>query len=205
METGVTVRAPRRAKLEPVGVAADALRQLKFNFGATGLGLRQGVTATYAEWEACGDWLRAVDGAVQWWVGDWLRLGEELFGEEHAQALDMEAGWDQRSLDQMRWVAERVAPAARRADLSWAHHREVAAVDDSARQREWLARAAAGDGEGRWPVDRLRREVQAAKRLAAGQEPAAPVLWVAVEARDEADAERLRAQFEAEGRKVKVR
>lgn len=202
MEEATVMAPPRRlTKLAPVGVAADALRQVKFDFAATALAPRQGFKPTYAEWEACGDWLRSVDGAVQWWIGDWLRMGEELFGEEHAQALDLDTSWDQRTLEQMRWVSDKVSVAVRRGDLSWAHHREVAALETPQAQKDWLERAATGTDGVRWPVDRLRRELQAKKKGGG----ASATLWVMVEAHDAEDADRIKHKYEAEGRKVKVR
>lgn len=187
------------ARTGPTGVAAEALHQVKFDFGVTGLALRQSFKLSYEEWEACGVWLRAVDRAVQWWVGDWMRLGEEQFGEEHAQALELGGGWDERTLQNMRWVAERVARSVRRADLSWAHHREVAALESADDQRDWLARAAEGEDGQPWTSDRLRREMRASEH---GTDA---TLWVVIEARSREDADQLRAQYEAEGRKVKVR
>ena len=43
----------------------------------------------YAEWEQCGAVLRQIDGAVQWWLGDWLNYGEHAYGEQYSQARQL--------------------------------------------------------------------------------------------------------------------
>lgn len=32
--------------------------------------------------------MRYIEGAVQWWVGDWLNFGERKYGEKYAQGMD---------------------------------------------------------------------------------------------------------------------
>lgn len=101
--------------------------------------------------------------ASRFWWGDFLRHGERLHGEEFSQLLDG-LGWQETTARVCTWVAERVSPSTRRADLDWTHHRVVAALDEP-QQRAWLARAATGDGSGvGWSAGELAKRVRAEKR-----------------------------------------
>ena len=50
------------------------------HFGLDRTGLVVMGSPPYAEWEQCGAVLRQIDGAVQWWLGDWLNYGEHAYG-----------------------------------------------------------------------------------------------------------------------------
>ena len=95
---------------------------------------------TYSQWEACGETLRKIEGAVQWWIGDWLNYGEHAYGEKYAQAVTAS------EVDTWRhyaWVADHVDSWIRIHDVSWTHHRQVAAFHDTPDiQRQLLAVAA---------------------------------------------------------------
>ena len=58
------------------------------------------------------------------------------YGEEYAQLIpDVETA----TLQQWKWVAQKVKPDTRRgAPLSWSHHLVVAGLDDDAEQRKYL-------------------------------------------------------------------
>ena len=43
---------------------------------------------TYEQWENIGGQLGQIEGAIQWWIGDWLNFGEHKYGEMYAQAVD---------------------------------------------------------------------------------------------------------------------
>lgn len=102
---------------------------------------------SYEEFEQVGRALRGIDDAWHWWVGDWLNFGEMTFGEEVAQAVDDKSdrydlarsvtGKAQGTLQNCRWVAGAVAKSRRRSELSWEHHRFVAAMEPD-EQTEWL-------------------------------------------------------------------
>ena len=72
-------------------------------------------------------WL-SVSRSVMWWIGDWLRFGDGKWGETSAQAVSMTGRQEQTLLD-AQWVASKfVDNSRRREELSWSHHREVAAL-----------------------------------------------------------------------------
>jgi hypothetical protein len=76
--------------------------------------------------------------AVRFAIGDAILLGEQLYGDECHQAIEaMNLSEDARQ-EYVR-VAQRVPRSRRRKDLSWSHHRAIAALPP-AEQKEWLKR-----------------------------------------------------------------
>lgn len=146
-----------------------------------------------AEWTAFGLWVETVHKGNQWWVGDWLSIGEGLLGEKYAQAIDA-TRWDVDTLMQYQRIAGAVPVRNRRDDLSWSHHREVAHLPAD-QQREWLARAVA---EG-WSCERLRREM---KQAAGGNTNT--MLYVLVACVDAADQQQFLERMQTENRQVKA-
>lgn len=96
-------------------------------------------------------------------MGDWLRFGNEKWGEKYSQAARI-TGYDRKSLRNMAWVASRFEPSRRRRELTFGHHAIAAplAPDD---QDRWLDRAI-GDG---LSVNDLRIEIKAERRGSATQ------------------------------------
>jgi len=150
---------------------------------------------TFEDWSAMLAWLEAVEVGVQWWIGDAMIYGEQVFGEMYSQALSA-TGWQLKTIEQYRWVCSKVPFRNRRSDLSFFHHREVADLQED-QQAEWLARAAKGDDD-QWSTDRLRQELNAAKH---GEKAR---FFVVVEAKDPADANALVERMRNEGRKAKL-
>ncbi len=94
---------------------------------------------SYDTWAAVGILLGKVREAVQWAIGDYILIGEKLFGAKAYQAIS-EIGVSEAGLREYVRVAERVPRSVRRPELSWSHHRAVAALELPA-QKEWLTRA----------------------------------------------------------------
>lgn len=94
---------------------------------------------TFSAWQAVGDVLGKMERSVQWWTGDWIRFGEAAYGEMYAQALD-DSGREYSTLQSYVYVANRFDSLRRRNNLSWGHHREVAA-DPPEVADAWLERA----------------------------------------------------------------
>jgi len=128
-------------------------------FTATPTGLVvQDENVPYEVWEAYGDGLRRVEGALQWVIGDWLNFGERKYGETYARALELWPEMSYQTLKACRWVAERVEMVRRRTNLSWSHHRDVAALPAD-EQEKWLTRAELHG----WSHKELRKQMAAAK------------------------------------------
>ena len=117
----------------------------------------------FEEWECYGRLLVSVEGAVRWWLGDWLRYGEGRgdWGEMYSQALN--AG-SYGGLRNCAWLAGVFELSRRRDNLSWSHHAEVAALEVSEQDR--LLDAAEEDG---WSHRKLRKAVREYRRALATQ------------------------------------
>lgn len=97
----------------------------------------------FDRWEALGANLISFARSHQWWVGDWLIYGEDRFGEEHAQGVDIEqlSGVEPKTLSNYRWVASRIPRRDRREALTWTHHRIAAELDTMNERRAVLKQA----------------------------------------------------------------
>jgi N6-adenosine-specific RNA methylase IME4 len=98
-------------------------------------------TTSFDDWSAIGRTLQQMEKSVMWWIGDWLRFGERKYGETYTQAIEA-TGYSNDTLRQAKWVAGAFQPCERTHNLSWSHHKEVAALP-SAERDEVLSRAAA--------------------------------------------------------------
>jgi hypothetical protein len=107
----------------------------------TRVGLRLPVDTSADEYEALGFALGEMHRAVQFAVGDYILDGEKLFGQE-AYQLQESLGISEEQRRQYVRIAERIPWERRRKELSWAHHREVAAMEPSD-QDAWLEKAVA--------------------------------------------------------------
>lgn len=82
---------------------------------------------SYAVWEQVGQTLGRIEGAIQWWRGDWLNFGEKHYGETYTQAIE-ETGLEKGTLMNQKWVASRFEISCRH-EVSFTHHQEVAALE----------------------------------------------------------------------------
>jgi hypothetical protein len=89
-------------------------------------------------WVACGKRLVAVRSASSWWIGDWMRYGNAHYGEKYG-AASLATGYDRQTLMNLAYVASRFPVERRRANVSWSHHAELAALTE-AEQEAWLDR-----------------------------------------------------------------
>jgi N6-adenosine-specific RNA methylase IME4 len=110
----------------------------------------------FDQWVACGGALHKIEGAVQWWLGDWWAYGEHKYGArkalfEEGQPLD-ELNFS--TLMTYGWVARQVTTSNRLEVLSFKHHFHVASLEP-AKQREWLERA---EREG-WSSNQLKAAI----------------------------------------------
>lgn len=92
-----------------------------------------------SDWERIGEQLTLMEGAVQWWIGDWLNFGEKTYGETYRVAA-ISTGYAEESLQNMASVAKKVEFSLRNENLSWNHHKEVAALEPD-KQTTMLAKA----------------------------------------------------------------
>ncbi len=106
-----------------------------------------------------GESFSKVDGAIHWWIGDWLLAGAKRYERgQYEEALEA-LGFEKKTLNDDRWVAQKVECSRRRELLSWAHHQEVAALSPD-EQTKWLDRAE----ENGWGQKELRKQVRDAHK-----------------------------------------
>lgn len=114
---------------------------------------------SFDHWERLGGLLRSVEGSIQFWIGDWLRFGEERWGEKYAQATEV-TGLDKGTLMNAAYVARNVQFSLRHENLSFSHHAAVASLKPD-EQRTWLDKAE----DEHMPYRELRRLVDREQRL----------------------------------------
>lgn len=121
---------------EIVNIETGEIQQTGVEYSRTGLALSD--LLTFERWQELGNQLKYFEGAIQWWVGDWLNFGERKWGEMYAQAVDpsQAAIWKN-----YKWVSCAVDSSLRNDKLSWSHHLEVAKLEPN-EQEKYLGLAA---------------------------------------------------------------
>ena len=110
------------------------------SFKLTAVGLEPVGTPSYEQWQAVGEFLKKSEGAVHFWLGDWLNYGETVWGEAHSQELEDKYGYDYNTLAKDRWVAKKIEPGRRHPHLAFRYHEDVAAMKPE-EQDQLLAKA----------------------------------------------------------------
>jgi N6-adenosine-specific RNA methylase IME4 len=127
-------------------VAKNNGQQLKFDLRLPGTLTRTSwqlpKKLSFEDWIGCGLVLGKIEGAVQWWLGDWWAYGEHSYGER--KALFVEGGpledMSFNTLAHYGWIARSIETCNRLQVLSFKHHEHVASLSP-AQQRKWLERA----------------------------------------------------------------
>lgn len=89
---------------------------------------------TFEDWLGCGEFINRAKGAVHFWIGDWLNIGEKKWGEKYLQAIK-ETGYDYQTLRNDKWIASKVDFSRRRDNLTFSHHAEVAEMEPEEQDR----------------------------------------------------------------------
>jgi hypothetical protein len=114
-------------------------------------------------WVACGKRLVQVRSASSWWIGDWMRYGNAQYGEKYG-AASLATGYDRQTLMNLAYVASRFPVERRRANVSWSHHAELAALPQ-AEQEAWLDRVERDRLSVRSLREEARRELSRRRRF----------------------------------------
>lgn len=93
----------------------------------------------FEQYEALCLLLGKMHEAVRFAIGDAIIMGEALYREESYQAVESMGLSENARLEYVR-VAQKVPRSIRREDLSWSHHRAVAAQPPK-EQKKWLREA----------------------------------------------------------------
>ncbi len=94
---------------------------------------------SYDRYEALCCLLGKMHEAVRFAIGDAILLGEQLYKEQAYQAIE-QMGLSETARREYLRVSDRVPRSVRRPELSWSHHRAVAALPPP-EQKTWLAKA----------------------------------------------------------------
>jgi hypothetical protein len=105
------------------------------------------------DWELLGRQLTEVGDSMAWWVGDWLVQGGKRYGETYDKAVAL-LPLEQATLENYKYIAG-AFESSRRRELSWGHHRVVAAFGPEAADT-WLQLAE----EGGWSMRELRAQIR---------------------------------------------
>lgn len=88
----------------------------------------------FNEWLEAGEKLKTFERRILWCLGDWLNYGEKQYGETYSQALDA-TDYSYQTLRDSAWVSGQIELSRRRDNLSFSHHKEVAALEPSDQDR----------------------------------------------------------------------
>ncbi len=119
-------------------------------FRLTAVGLEAPPDITKDEWLAAGPFLRYADSLSTFWLADWVNAHRGEWGDTYSDAVEA-TGLDQRYLENIASVANRVEISYRYEKLTFTHHIAVAGLAPEW-QRHWLGLAA----EKGWSVAKLR-------------------------------------------------
>ncbi len=88
------------------------------------------------DWQQIGERLKEIEGAVMWWIGDWLNFGEAGYGETYSQALS-DFDYEKGTLQNAKYVAGAIECSRRREVLTFGHHQAALGSDDPNAVLEW--------------------------------------------------------------------
>jgi N6-adenosine-specific RNA methylase IME4 len=119
------------------------------------------------DWLKCGQAFGLVEGAAQWWLGDWWAFGDARYGERKAivEAEDWDGPSFQTCAD-AAFVCNKFKETSRRREvLSFNHHRTVAGrpPKEADRLLNWAEEPISETGKAR-SIAALRKEVRASVR-----------------------------------------
>lgn len=154
---------------------------------------------TYDQWFAATEWVKRVEKACPFWLGD-LMLDGDQFGEMASQILDA-SEYSEKTLANAKAVAKALPPERRRpTDLvPYTSQAEIAHAfaDSPDEQSAWLDKCESEE----LTREQLRVRIKAAKAESGGT---AVQLWVTVSCSDLADQAHLVERMKTEGRSVKL-
>ena len=122
---------------------------------ATDTSLELPANLPYDQWFTVGGGLAEASSRLNWFIGDWLVYGQDMYGESKVVKAAERLGMSVVRVRQYEWVAKAIEPSRRRASLHYSHHRAVAGLP-AEKQEEWLDLA---EDKG-WPTRELVGRVQ---------------------------------------------
>ncbi|MEU7584634.1 LmbU family transcriptional regulator [Streptomyces sp. NPDC041068] len=115
-------------------------------------------------WQKIGTELATISESSTWWLADWVLYGETAYTGRYRQVIES-TGLGYQTLRNYAWVARRFELSRRRDALSFAHHAEVASLEQP-EQDYWLRWAE----QQQWSRNRLRKEIRSSLAERQGEE-----------------------------------
>lgn len=154
-----------------------------FQFTPTGFSTTVALEdVNFQAWQKIGEFIRLTNVASQWWWGDWLNLGEDVFGEKSSQALEI-TKWDETTLRVYAWVCRNVPPDKRLTGTSFSHYLLLAKLPPK-KQLHWAKKVV----EHQWSQRQLRQALRNSNENAIKMQPC-----VLVRCEDETEVEQVEA------------
>jgi hypothetical protein len=89
-------------------------------------------TMTEGDWKSAGHALSQVEGAMNWWLGDWWRFGEHKYGDRKALVESDEwSGPAYQTCKNAALVSVAFEKSRRRDVVPFSHHAEVSSIADA--------------------------------------------------------------------------
>ena len=138
-------------------ISTTALERAGASVTDNALRLINPASLTWEDYEGLGDFLGALGRAYPFWVGDFLNIGEDVFGERFAQ-IEVNLPHSPQTLANYKSVSKQIPPSRRRKGLSYSTHAEVAYLLPA--ERDALLAQAAKEGWKREEMREARRAMQ---------------------------------------------
>src|SRR3990167_1831438 len=123
---------------------------------------------TFEQWLECGDFVKKVNSANHFWIGDWINYGEHKWGEIYSQALD-ETDFEYQTLRNDKWVANEIPLSWRQDNLRYSHALIIASLPQ--KEKEYWCNKLKDE---KLTVDELKEQIKE-KRKKELPEPKTPV------------------------------
>jgi len=82
---------------------------------------------SFEQWQECGEFIKKSNGAVHYWIGDWLNYGETHYGETYTQAIDA-TSFDYQTVANDKWVTNKIEFSLRGENLDIGHAKIIASL-----------------------------------------------------------------------------
>lgn len=105
-------------------------------FSMSPIGMVLPEDASGDEWEEVGWALKAIDGAIAWWVGDWAQFAMRNWNWTAAQVAER-FDYTTETIETYAWVCGGIPGSIRNRAVFFSHHRHIAKMDEWL-QRSWL-------------------------------------------------------------------
>lgn len=161
-------------------------------FLITPQGLQVRGEPSFTECELFWKQLRSMEKGIQFAIGDAAKYLRKRFGDKADQIITAATGWSHETVRAYEWTADNVpAPVRHMEELTYSHHQAVGKLTPR-EQVKWLDKAAAGDGDKAWSVNKLKAAIKEEGAVESS-------FWLMVRCKSAAERDKLQKRLESEG------